>query len=240
MGIYITSDDIIDKAGLSDDDVEEIIDTYEEALHEWFGEIFYELEDQVFKFRGNDKPTIFVPTLAPYNLVSIDSVVYINYTGDEDTLDSSNYEFNEYSITRLDGLWYRSRKENYKITCSLGNASTDRNGNTNKRYKPKILIQALKVLVGRDINELYGTSDEGTGMIDDDKILPFNFNKEKAHDYSYERRKVDSKSLGDSPTGIPSIDFKLNQLKKDKIVMMGLDSNLNDEDSYSDRWLRNW
>jgi len=230
MGNYVTTGDIITKNGLTNTQVDKIINAWEEAIEWYCADIFYEWEDYLFYFRGNDKVTMFSDILVPYDLCSISSIYSVDFNGNEALVDADYYQFTEYSITRLQGTWIRSRRMKYKVTCSLGNKATDADGNENKRYKPDGLQHAIVTLVTREINEVFGTTASGTTVPDGDKLEGFNFQSEERFDYAY-KRKWDSTGLTDrnnpTPTGIPSIDFILRSLQRKKMKWFSTDRNIN-------------
>ena len=231
MGQYVTADDIVEKGGLSDSEVEDIIDSWEDFVHTYCNDIFYEWTGYVFRFRGAGKSVLFIDTIIPYNLCSIDSIVFVKTDGSTSTIDSDYYTFNQHSITRYRaGAWTLGARPNHIVTCSIGNASTDIWGNDNPRNLPKGIARAVQTLVVRDISTLYGTTS-GTSTIVNNR--GYEFSEEVRHDYKYKRVYPGKADRNDPhPTGIPSIDLLLRNLQRRVLTLAGLDKNPNDVGEY--------
>ncbi len=226
MGIHVLTSDIIDWQGLSESRQEDLITVWEDLIQDYLGDLYCTWddmynEDYVFSFIGNGKYVMFVNNIIPYDLISISKIEEIIQNSGTTELDSDYYSFDEGSITRLDGIWSRNIATTYKVTCNIGHAETDLSGNTDQDYKPKWLREVLLSILTNELDSRYGTV-EGTGVVlanPEDQ-----FKSEKRSDFTYTRFDRNSKT----PTGIPSVDFILNQKKKDKITMIAFNRrNLN-------------
>uniref|UniRef100_A0A6M3J2S0 Uncharacterized protein n=1 Tax=viral metagenome TaxID=1070528 RepID=A0A6M3J2S0_9ZZZZ len=222
MGNYVLNTEIVDKKGLASAAVDVIISYWEKFVEFYCQDIFYKKTNWSVYFNGNGKQIVFFPGLP--DIISISSMYSIDSDGVETLIAADNYKYKSYCVKY--GIWARGFR-NYRMVCDIGHDTLDRNGNTDEKYKPEAIKEAIRMLVVNTLDTYYGTTSgtttqqSSTGLGD--------LSSESIGDYSWSRREKNKTLLQtDDPTDIPIVNMLLQPYKNRRPQLQVIDSNLND------------